>query len=126
MLSITKEFTFEASHVLPWHEGKCSRLHGHSYRLEVSVVGPLNENGVIMDFADLKKAVKELVIHHLDHRHLNDLIPNPTGENIAQWIWDQLTAWTLLNAATGNNPYVQLKSVKLWETATAHITIERK
>ncbi len=50
---VTRSFSFEAAHQLPWHPGKCRRLHGHNYRLEVTVQGPVGENGVVMDFDDL-------------------------------------------------------------------------
>ena len=69
-LELTKEFTFEASHILPKHKGKCSRLHGHSWILKVSVAGIVNEHsGFVMDYADISSYVKPL-IEKLDHRHL--------------------------------------------------------
>ena len=91
---IFKEFTFEAAHRLPYvpEDHKCSRLHGHSYRVEVRVSGPVgNETGWVVDFADLKAAWKAL--HEaLDHRYLNEIpgLENPTSENLARWIWERL------------------------------------
>ncbi len=68
---VRKKFTFEASHILPNHPGKCSRLHGHSWGLTVSVAGPVNaETGMVVDFYALSRCVKENVIDHLDHTHL--------------------------------------------------------
>jgi 6-pyruvoyltetrahydropterin/6-carboxytetrahydropterin synthase len=115
---IRKQFSFEAAHVLPHHDGKCSRLHGHSYRLDVSVAGPLQTagpaTGMIVDFDVLAKVVGGAVIDALDHRSLNELIDNPTSENIAAWIWDKLAP--LLP---------QLDELTLWETATACAILRR-
>lgn len=69
-LELMKEFTFEASHILPRHPGKCSRLHGHSWKLRVHVKGePNEETGFVMDYTDIKLVVQSLV-DKLDHRHL--------------------------------------------------------
>lgn len=67
---IRKTFRFEASHVLPKHPGKCSRLHGHSWVLHVSVAGSINpDTGFVMDYAEISEVVKPLV-EALDHHHL--------------------------------------------------------
>ena len=117
-MRIRKQFSFEAAHVLPHHDGKCSRLHGHSYRLDVSVDGPLQTTGpatgMIVDFDVLAKVVTTAVIDALDHRSLNDLIDNPTSENIVAWIWHRLAP--LLP---------QLEELTLWETATACAILRR-
>ncbi len=70
-MQISKEFTFEASHILPKHKGKCSRLHGHSWRLWVVVEGPIHEEtGFVCDYGELKMLVDSQVINKLDHSHL--------------------------------------------------------
>ena len=67
---LRKEFRFEASHRLPFHQGKCARLHGHSWILEVEVEGPVNpSSGMVIDFADISACLKRIV-EELDHRHL--------------------------------------------------------
>lgn len=104
--SITRAFTFDAAHVLPWHSGKCSRLHGHTYRLEVSVTGTLDDNGIIMDFGDLKAIVQGHVLDPLDHTLLNDCIDNPTVERVASSILSRLLEQGL-----------PVSLVRLWETA---------
>lgn len=80
---VTRRFAFEASHKLPWHPGKCANLHGHSYVLDVTVENDLTPDGIVIDFADLKAAVTKHVLDDYDHRHLNDILPNPTAELIA-------------------------------------------
>jgi len=87
---VGKEFTFDSAHFLPKYYGKCEKLHGHTYRLRVSVEGKIGENGLVMDFVILKKIVKEQVLDKLDHTLLNDVIDIPSCENIARWAWEQL------------------------------------
>lgn len=71
MLTISKTFTFEASHILPRHPGKCSRLHGHSWVLTVEVEGEVDpESGFVMDYGDLKRIVEANIINLVDHQHL--------------------------------------------------------
>ena len=91
---IYREFTFEAAHRLPKvPEGhKCARLHGHSYKVEVHVLGPVGDDtGWVQDFGELKAAFKPLE-DQLDHFYLNEVdgLENPTSEVLAKWIWDRL------------------------------------
>lgn len=93
-MEIYKDFTFEAAHFLPnVPEGhKCRRLHGHSFRVRVFVAGePDPQVGWIMDFGEIKTAVKPIV-ERLDHYLLNDIpgLENPTSESLARWIWTEL------------------------------------
>jgi 6-pyruvoyltetrahydropterin/6-carboxytetrahydropterin synthase len=93
-LDLFADFTFEAAHLLPHvPDGhKCARLHGHSFRVRVTITGPLDARlGWVMDFADLKQAFRP--IHDaLDHRYLNEIsgLENPTSEILARWIWQRL------------------------------------
>ena len=94
MMEIFKDFTFEAAHRLPNVPSghKCARLHGHSFRVKVVVSGePGKQSGWIMDFGDIKRAVKP-VLAQLDHYYLNDItgLENPTSEHLAIWIWNKL------------------------------------
>ncbi|MDA9258550.1 6-carboxytetrahydropterin synthase QueD [Gammaproteobacteria bacterium] len=92
-MKIFKEFTFEAAHKLPLVPSthKCSNLHGHSFRVKISLEGPLTEMGWIMDFSDVKKICSPY-IEILDHSYLNEIdgLSNPTSENIAIWLWQKL------------------------------------
>jgi 6-pyruvoyltetrahydropterin/6-carboxytetrahydropterin synthase len=93
-LEIFKSFTLESAHRLPNVPAghKCARVHGHSFRVEIHVRGPLQpELGWVMDFADVKDAFEPL-FRQLDHHYLNDVpgLENPTSEHLARWIWQRL------------------------------------
>jgi 6-pyruvoyltetrahydropterin/6-carboxytetrahydropterin synthase len=89
-----KSFGFESAHYLPKvpKGHKCGRMHGHSFRCEIGVEGPIDpDTGWVMDYADIKKAFKG-VEALLDHNCLNEIegLENPTSEVIARWIWIRL------------------------------------
>lgn len=116
-MSVVRQYRFEAAHRLPWHPGKCNRVHGHSYLLEVEVAGPLDDRGVVMDFAEVDAVVAEHVLDGpdgLDHADLNDTLANPTAELLAAHIAERLAgaglAWSRL---------------RLWETADGSVVVER-
>ena len=110
--SVTCTFRFEAAHHLAWHTGKCRNLHGHSYRLDVTVAGPLDEHGVVVDFDHLRAVVDRVVIEPWDHRDLNEVIDNPTAELLAH------RAWELLSAAG-----VDLAELRLWQTTDSSVAL---
>lgn len=82
-VTVVREYRFEAAHHLAWHPAACRRVHGHSYRLEVAVTGPLDERGVTLDFAEVDAVVAEAVLAVYDHRDLNEVLTNPTCELLA-------------------------------------------
>jgi 6-pyruvoyltetrahydropterin/6-carboxytetrahydropterin synthase len=103
-MEIFREFRFEAAHRLPHVPSghKCSRLHGHSYRVTLHVRGEVDPvAGWVMDFGDLKDAFQPLH-DQLDHYYLNDVpgLENPTSEVLARWIWDRLRDMVPLSAVT--------------------------
>jgi len=112
-MRVTKEFTFDAAHNLPNYHGKCERLHGHTYRLVVTVEAPVDpDTGIAYDFSHLGDAVKEEVIRPLDHTYLNEKIPCSSAENVTLWIWQRLQ----------ERLPVDLVELTLWETPTSAVT----
>ena len=106
---IAKEFTFDAAHKLLKYNGPCANLHGHTYKLQVTLSGPVLKNGMVFDFVDLKKIVTEKVISKLDHKFINKIIKQSTAENIVIWIWKQL------------KKDLPLYEIMLWETPTSFV-----
>ena len=90
-MRVTKTISVEAAHMLtklpPGH--KCGRLHGHSFKISITVEGSADERGFVVDYDEIKTAAHEIIA--LDHTYLNDTIENPTSENIAIWCWDRLS-----------------------------------
>ena len=119
MFQISAEYTFAAGHALRGYKGKCENVHGHNYKVQVTVAGEkLNSIGLLMDFVDLRAAIKSLV-DRLDHRFLNDLPPfdqlNPSAENLAKYFYDGLEPQV---REQGN----RVSAVKVWETDTTSAT----
>jgi len=113
---IYKEFRFEAAHQLPHHDGKCRRLHGHSWIGRVYVKGNKliedgSKQGMLLDFDDIKKYLQPILTDFLDHHYLNETtgLLNPTSEAIAKWVFEKLEASSLPG----------LYSVEIQETCTS-------
>ena len=115
--SITVSLTFAAAHRLPDHEGKCQRLHGHTYGLEVTVEGTPQQTGpaagMVMDFAELRRRVAEVIVQPLDHQMLNELFDFvPTTEAVAAWAFARLCdsglPVTRVRLAEGPNSFVEV------------------
>ena len=107
---------FASAHTLRDYPGDCSRMHGHNWKTEVEVIASkLDQTGMVIDFKDIKHATRQIT-NELDHRYLNDLEPfkqiNPTAENIAAYIYQQLCRQ--LNAE-----HIKVSAVTLWETERA-------
>ncbi len=114
MYELTVEMQFPAAHCIPEHPGRCARLHGHSYRALITVVGKaLNAQGMLMDFGDLKTVCQQ-VIDPLDHQYLNELPvftdTVPTAEAIARYLYQQI------RIALSERVGVQLARVTVYES----------
>lgn len=114
MYELTTIVEFEAAHCIKGYPGKCKRLHGHNWKVEVTVRGTeLDELGMLIDFHDLKREVNS-VIDQLDHYYLNEIEPfcelNPTAENLAKYIFEALQ----VKPAFAER--IRLASIKIWES----------
>ena len=119
MFEVSVEQTFAAGHALRNYHGKCENVHGHNYRVQVTLQGPqLDAIGLLVDFVEVKKLMNR-VIDRLDHQFINDLAPfdiiNPSAENMAKYFYDEISA------GLGTTP-VRVGEVKIWETDTASAT----
>ncbi|MEW6162158.1 MAG: 6-carboxytetrahydropterin synthase QueD [Nitrospirota bacterium] len=119
MFELMVETTFSAAHQLKGYMGKCERLHGHNWKVQVRVIAErLNEIDIAIDFHELKRLTDE-VISPLDHSILNEIFPftekNPSSENIAKWIYDSLRKKT-------NDENIHLSAVTVWESETSSAT----
>ena len=117
MFEVSVQQTFAAGHALRNYRGKCENVHGHNYRIEVTVQGErLASNGLLVDFVELKRVMKD-TIDYLDHRFINDLEPftelHPSAENIATFFHDRISAGLRTEIP------VRIAEVKVWETDTS-------
>jgi len=118
MFEVCVEQTFAAGHALRNYKGKCENVHGHNYRVRVTIAGEqLDETGLLVDFIDVKRLMHG-AIEYLDHRFINDLEPfdqiNPSAENIAKYFYDKVN--------TGMKDGIRVSEVKVWETETSSAT----
>ena len=112
MFEISVEETFAAGHALRGYRGKCENVHGHNYRVQLTIEGPeLDKIGLLVDFVEVKRLIRG-VVDRLDHRFINDLPPfdivNPSAENLAKYFYDEIGARLA-------SP-VRLGQVRIWET----------
>jgi len=116
VVEITKIFRFAAAHHLPGHARLCQYSHGHEWKLEVTVRGFVDPvTNMVLDFSDLKAIVKNVIIDVLDHNYINDIIWNPTAENLCAWILAELNANGLTNVS----------KIKLWEAEDSFAVLEK-
>ena len=111
--------TFSAAHQLRGYKGKCEKLHGHNWKVNIHLVSDkLDEIEMVMDFHEIKNLADE-TISPLDHSFLNELFPftekNPSSENVAKWIFDSLKKKI-------ESEHVRLSAVTVWESETASAT----
>ena len=123
MFEISVEYGFAAGHALREYKGKCENIHGHNYKVRVTLAGDkLNSAGLLIDFVDLRAEIKGLV-EKLDHRFLNDIPPfdqlNPSAENLAKYFCDGIEP-------QARNHGLEVHGVTVWETDTTSATYRPK
>ncbi|MFC7391790.1 6-carboxytetrahydropterin synthase QueD [Scopulibacillus cellulosilyticus] len=124
-VAVTKQFTFDAAHHLHCYEGKCKSMHGHTYRLVITISGFLNDIGIAVDFGDIKSLFKKAIEEKLDHRYLNEVLPpmNTTAENMVVWMWEALDKEMEISGL--KEAAHRLEELTLFETPTSSATIKR-
>jgi 6-pyruvoyltetrahydropterin/6-carboxytetrahydropterin synthase len=115
MFEVSVEQTFAAGHALRNYKGRCENVHGHNFRVRVTLEGErLDDTGLLVDFLDVKKSMGE-IIARLDHVFLNEIPPfdvrNPSAENIAEYFHQELS-----RRLTENPVPVHIREVRIWET----------
>jgi 6-pyruvoyltetrahydropterin/6-carboxytetrahydropterin synthase len=118
MFQVSVEETFSAGHALRGYKGKCENVHGHNYRVRVTLEGPqLDSTGLLVDFTHLKHVIRE-IMGRLDHQFMNDLEPfknvNPSAENVAKYFYEEAT-----RRLKDLPPGARITDVILWETDTS-------
>ncbi len=119
MYKLTVQLEFSAAHHLRDYPGKCSRLHGHNYRVEVTIADrQLDDHGMLIDFGRLKQLCEQ-VVDELDHSLLNEhpffQQNNPTAENISRYLYTEI-------AERLNDSEISLEAVRVWESTTSSAT----
>ncbi|QDX92545.1 6-carboxytetrahydropterin synthase QueD [Brevibacterium sp. JNUCC-42] len=124
---VSKEFTFDAAHHLHAYEGKCKNLHGHTYKVVFGISGRPNEIGITVDFGDIKTIWKEQIEVYLDHRYLNETLPqmNTTAENMVAWIFEKMEE-SLTKSSIYQEQGVRVEFVRLFETPTSYAEMRRE
>jgi 6-pyruvoyltetrahydropterin/6-carboxytetrahydropterin synthase len=94
MYVLTIKSDFAAAHQIRGYQGACENLHGHNWKVELTITASkLNELGIVIDFREMQRILDE-VLDQLDHKNLNELTPfrktNPTSENICYWLFQEL------------------------------------
>jgi 6-pyruvoyltetrahydropterin/6-carboxytetrahydropterin synthase len=114
MFEVSVEQTFAAGHALRNYKGSCEDVHGHNFRVRVTVAGEqLDSTGLLVDFLELKSLI-DAVVAYLDHKFINDLPPfdqiNPSAENLAKYFFDRVSV------GVKNDVPVRVSEVCVWET----------
>jgi 6-pyruvoyltetrahydropterin/6-carboxytetrahydropterin synthase len=117
MFEVSVEQTFAAGHALRNYKGSCEDVHGHNFRVRVTVAGEqLDSTGLLVDFLELKSLI-DGVVAYLDHKFINDLPPfdqiNPSAENLAKYFYDRVSV------GVKNDVPVRISEVCVWETDTS-------
>jgi 6-pyruvoyltetrahydropterin/6-carboxytetrahydropterin synthase len=119
MFKVSKEIMISATHRVREHQGGCERIHGHNWKIIVTAgAEELNEMGMVIDFKDLKNAMHKIIMP-MDHNDINTYPPfdivNPTSENLAKYIFDEMSKEL-------NNNRMKIVKVKVYETDSSAAT----
>ena len=115
-MTVVKKVSFDAAHYLPGYLGKCANMHGHHWVIELGVWGQVGKDGMVIDFSILKEFL-DVIKDRLDHHLVNDIVENPTAENICLYIRDE---YDMREWPKG----VELDFVKVWETEDSYAEVE--
>ncbi len=123
MFEVSVERSFAAGHALRGYKGKCENVHGHNYKVRVTLTGAdLDSIGLLVDFVEVKRLMQQ-IIDRLDHQFMNDIPPfnklNPSAENLARYFYQELDRGLRENPAAVP---VRIGEVKIWETDTTTAT----
>ena len=121
MFQVSVDETFSSGHALRGYRGKCENVHGHNYKVRVTLEGPgLDSTGLLYDFSHLKQVIRD-VTSGVDHKFLNDQAPfdviNPSAENLAKYFYDEINRQ--MNAMPDG---ARVASITIWETDTTSAT----
>jgi len=115
---ISKKFSFDAAHFLPYYDGKCRNVHGHRWYIEVACSGKVDDNsGMVVDFTVLKQFCNDIKLRY-DHGSLNDHFENPTAENIGRDILSDFTSWC-------KDKGLLSEYVRVWESEDSMVELRR-
>jgi len=121
MYTLTVEETFAAAHQLRGYQGKCENMHGHTWKVALSITGDgLNNIGLLVDFQEIKAVLREITAM-FDHKNINELTPfdliNPSSENLSKFFYDEAVRRFAAKTST-----LKVGSVTVWESPTAYCT----
>ncbi len=103
-MRVAREFRFEAAHALRAYKGADEPVHGHSWRLRVTLDAPVGPDGLAFDFVELGRVVSERIVVPLDHTDLSERFEQPSTERIAEWIWQRLEDLPLFEVRLWEGP----------------------
>jgi len=113
---VAKRVSFDAAHFLPGYDGPCKNVHGHHWVVELGIEGLVKPDGMVIDFTHLSSFLKNNVHGVFDHGLINDIIPNPTAENIAMFIRERC-GWVEVAGC-------RLVFIRVWETENSYVLLE--
>ena len=121
MFQVSVDESFSAGHALRGYKGKCENVHGHNYKMRVTLEGPeLDSIGLLYDFTHLKGVIRDLV-SRVYHQFLNEIAPfdviNPSAENLAKYFYEETTRQ--MNAMPDG---ARVMCITIWETDTTSAT----